>query len=92
MADEVHPGEPWLPLDTTLEAARVQTAVYQRMTTEQRLRMAFEMTESMRRNATAGVRSRHPEYTPRQVELAVIRMMLGEELFRLAYPGEDVRP
>jgi hypothetical protein len=39
-----------------------------------------------------GVRSRHPEYTPRQVELAVIRMMVGDDLFRRAYPGEDVRP
>ncbi len=93
MSDEEHPGEPWLALDTSLEAARVQAAIFQRMTGEQRVKMAFEMSEAARRAALAGVRQRHPEYTPRQVQLAVYRMELGEELFHLAFPGnEDVRP
>jgi hypothetical protein len=82
--------DPFLPADTSLEAARVQHGIYRRMTPEQRLHLAFEMTESIRRVAAAGVRARHPEYTERQVLLAVIRLTLGEELFRLAYPGEDV--
>lgn len=85
-------SEPWLPADTPLEVARMQHAIYQRMPAERRLRMAFEMTASIRRVSEDGVRSRHPEYTQRQVELAVIRMMVGEDLFRRAYPGEDVRP
>ena len=84
--------EPYLPADTTLEAMRVQHAIYRRMPAERRLAMAFEMTAAMRRVSEEGVRSRHPEYTERQVQLAVIRMMLGDELFRRAYPGEDVRP
>jgi hypothetical protein len=85
-------SEPYLPADTTLEAARVQHAVYRRMPAERRLRMALQMSDSARKLSEAGVRARHPEYTDRQVELAVIRMMLGEELFRRAYPGEGVRP
>jgi hypothetical protein len=85
-------SEPFLPADTSLEAARVQHAVYRRMSPERRLHLAFQMTASARKLSAAGVRARHPEYTDRQVELAVIRMMLGEELFRRAYPDEDVVP
>ena len=85
-------NEPYLPADTSLEAIRVQHAVYRRMPAEMRLRLGLQMSDSARAVSAAGVRARHPEYTDRQVELAVIRMMLGEELFRRAYPGEDVRP
>jgi hypothetical protein len=85
-------SEPYLPADTTLEAMRVQHEIYRRMPAERRLRMALQMSDAIRRVSAEGVQARHPEYTPRQVELAVIRMMVGEELFRRAYPGEDVRP
>jgi hypothetical protein len=85
--EDIHAAAPWLPLDTILEAAQVQTAVFQRVFPERRLQMAFDMIESIIRAGMEGVRSRHPEYTPRQVELAVIRMRLGEDLFRLAYPA-----
>jgi hypothetical protein len=81
---------PFLPADTTLEAMRVQHGVYRRMPPERRLELAFEMTEWARELSAAGVRARHPEYTERQVKLAVIRLTLGEELFRKAFPGEDV--
>lgn len=76
--------------DTSLEAARVQYAIFRRMPSEQRLRLAFQMAESTRALAAAGVRARHPDYTERQVQLAVIRLTLGDDLFRTVYPGEDV--
>jgi hypothetical protein len=82
--------DPFLPADTSLEAARVEHAIYRRMLPEQRLRLAFQMTASTRALAAAGVRARHPEYTERQVQLAVIRLALEEEWFRRVYPGEDI--
>jgi hypothetical protein len=84
--------EPFLPADTSLEAIRVQHAVYRRMTPEQRLTLAFKMIEAARAQSASAVRARHPEYTDRQVELAVIRLTLGEDLFRKAFPGEEVVP
>ena len=81
-----------LPLDTTIEAARVQAAVWRRMDMETRLRLALEMIEAARSLAESGVRCRHPEYSDRQVRLAAIRMRLGDDLFRKAYPGEEVVP
>ncbi len=74
--------DPFLPADTSLEAIRVQHAVYRRMPPEQRLRLMCQMADSARAVAAEGVRARHPDYTVRQVELAVIRLRLGEELFR----------
>jgi hypothetical protein len=84
--------DPFLPSDTSLEAIRVQHAIYRRMPPEQRLRLACQMSDSARALAADGVRARHPEYSERQVQLAVIRMMLGNELFRRVYSGLDVAP
>jgi hypothetical protein len=84
--------DPFLPSDTSLEAIRVQHAIYRRMPPEQRLYLACQMSDSIRAVAAEGVRVRHPDYTERQVQLAVIRMTLGEELFRRVYPGEDDAP
>ncbi len=84
--------DPYLPADTSLEAIRVQHAIYRRMPPEQRLRLACQMSDSIRVVAADGVRARHPDYNQRQVQLAVIRMTLGEELFRRVYPEEDVAP
>jgi hypothetical protein len=79
-------AESYLPADTTLEAARVQNAIYQRMAPERRLALAFQMTASARALSEAGIRHRHPEYTDRQLKLALIRLTLGEELFRQVNP------
>jgi hypothetical protein len=84
--------DPFLPSDTSLEAIRIQHTIYRRMPPEKRLRLACQMSDSIRAVAADGVRARHPDYTERQVQLAVIRMTLGEELFRRVYPGEDVAP
>ena len=82
--------DPFLPADTSLEAIRVQHAIYRRMSPEQRLRLMCQMADSARAIAADGVRSRHPNYTERHIQLAVIRLRLGDELFRRVYPGEDV--
>jgi hypothetical protein len=80
-----------IPADTTLEAARVQYDIYRRMAPSKRLELAAQMSTALRELVAAGVRHRHPEYDERQVKLAVIRLTLGEELFRKVYPGVDVQ-
>ena len=71
--------------DTTLEAARVHAEVYRRTSPARRLQLAFAMSESLRRVMAGGVRSRHPNYSPQQVRLAVIRLALGDEWFSKVY-------
>lgn len=46
--------------DTSPEAAAIQDEIFRRMTPEQRVRLAIEMSESMRNVALAGLRSRRP--------------------------------
>jgi hypothetical protein len=81
-----------IPRDTTPEADAVQMEIYRRMPALRRFEQTLEMAEMMRRLCTAGVRGRHPDYTEEQVRLALIRLVLGDGLFRQVYPGEDVRP
>jgi hypothetical protein len=88
---ETRPPTWALPLDTTLEAARVDTAVLRRMGEARRAAMTVELCETGRNLARQGIRQRHPEYSERELRLAFCRMMLGDELFFQAFPGEDVQ-
>ena len=78
--------------DTSSEAAEVQVAVWRGMTCDQRVAMAFELSENVRQIAAEGVRQRHPDYSDEEVRLAVIRLQLGEESFQAAFPGCEVTP
>lgn len=48
--------------------------------------LALELSELVWATAAAGVRLRHPEYRAREVDWAVARLRIGDELFRAAYP------
>jgi hypothetical protein len=80
-----------IPRDTSREAFWVQCAALRRLGTAGRLRLAFDLTEQVWKTVTAGIRRRHPEYSEEQVRLAMIRLRLGDDLFRIGYPGEEVR-
>ena len=81
-----------IPLDTTPEAHRVQVQVYRRMGPEGRLRRAMTMCDEAREVAQAGIRARHPEYGDEGVRWALYRLLLGDALFRAAYPGRPLLP
>jgi hypothetical protein len=55
----------------------IQQEVFRRMTTAERLRMALEMSESIRNVALAGLRSRRPELTPQELSSELLRLMYG---------------
>lgn len=79
-----------IPHDTSPEAFRVQCEVLRRLSPSQRLQQTFELIEFAESIAAAGIRRRHPDYNPEQVRVALARMRLGDELFRLAYPDVEV--
>ena len=79
-----------VPADTTPEAARVQWDIFRRMSPSKRLELALRMSDSLRNVVASGVRDRHPGWSEEQVRLAVIRLTLGEELFRHVYPHAEV--
>lgn len=66
-----------MSFDTTPDAAAVQSEIFRRMSPEMRLRIALQMSESMRNVALAGLRSRRPELTPDQLFRELLRIMYG---------------
>jgi len=76
--------------DTTPEAEAVQVAAWRRLGGLGRLSLALEISEQAREMTRCGIRSRHPEYSEPDVENALRVVVLGEELFRAAWP--DVEP
>ena len=75
------------PLDTSSDAHQHRLVTLRRMGPARRLRAGFDLTALSRALLAEGIRKRHPEYSPEQVRLAVIRRWLGDELFVLAYPA-----
>ena len=79
-----------LPLDTTIDAAARQIHILRKMDTEQRAKMTFELSDSIRTTAEDGIRQRHPDYDDRQVNLARIKLILGTKLFSQISPDSNI--
>jgi Rv0078B-related antitoxin len=72
--------------DTSEKAAALQAEILRKMTGEERLRLAFDMSETVRAFSTARLRHQHPEWSD---------IDLKRELLRYAFlPGSlpDARP
>ena len=80
------------PLDTGPDARRRQFALWRRKSVAARARMTFDASDALRATVEAGIRYRHPTYSERQVRLAVMRLMLGSELFAKVHPDEAIEP
>ena len=72
--------------DTTVEAHAIQIAIYRRMTVDQRLELALEMSEAARRTSLDGIRARHPEYDEGTAIRALFRLLHGAELYAKVWP------
>jgi hypothetical protein len=66
-----------MPSDTDSKAAAIQRQIFRRMTSAARLRLALEMSESMRNVALAGLRARQPELNADQLSRELMRVMYG---------------
>jgi hypothetical protein len=58
--------------DTTPEAAAIQHEAYRRIGSAGRFNIAAELTNIIRDMALAGIRRRHPEFTPEQVSAQLV--------------------
>ncbi len=82
-----------VPRDTSEDAARIQLEVYRRMAPSERLNVGLELTRMSRDLLAEGIRARHPEYSDDEVKWAVIRVWIGRDMFRRAYPhGPQLDP
>jgi len=77
--------------DTTSEALAVQYRALRSIGMTGRIAMTFELSDNMRSMVAAGVRYRHPQWDEQTVEREVLRLMIGDDLFREAF-GKDRPP
>jgi len=75
-----------LPRDTTRDAHEVQLRWLRRLTPAARVELAANMSEDTRELARAGISARHPEYSAAEVTFALLRLLLGDDLFQRAWP------
>jgi len=68
--------------DTGPAAEQVQLDALRRMAPAERIRLAFELSESVRRVTLAGLRARHPDRT----DLELVELMLGRPLLPSGSP------
>lgn len=66
-----------MAFDTSPEAAAIQVEIFRRMTTAQRLKIALEMSDSIRNVAIAGLRSRRPDLDENELSRELLRIMYG---------------
>ena len=79
-----------IPLDTTIDAARKQFEILRRLGPEVRAKMTFELSDNLHSLVEAGVRLRHPDFDEQRVQQEVLRLMVGEALFRQIYPDVGI--
>jgi len=81
------------PIDTSPEIERMQIEKLRRMTPEKRLKLALQLIETEKKLLMEGIKKRHPEYKEKEIKLALIRILLGEELFEKVYPwAKKIKP
>ena len=85
-----HRQDKGMSRDTTRDAEEFRTAFLRTLTGEQKVLMALEMTETTHNISRQGIAVRHPSYTPHEVQMAFVRLLLGDELFRAANPSEPL--
>jgi hypothetical protein len=73
--------------DTTPEAVDVQRRILRGMSLARKAALLDELCETARALTLAGIRNRHPEYSERDAQLALWRMLHGDAVFRRAWPG-----
>ena len=75
--------------DTSPEAQRVLYDLYRRMPLGRRLELAFDMCDTGRVLAIAGLRMRYPHATEEELQRLWAKQHLGQELFERVYGGEE---
>lgn len=79
------------PRDTSAQAYAMQLESIRRLSPAQRAERGVALCEFTREACRAGIRHRHPDYSPADVEAALHRLELSDDaLFRAAWPDRPL--
>jgi Rv0078B-related antitoxin len=65
--------------DTTPAVQAIQDEIHRRMTGEERLKLAFEMSEMARNLALSRLRKEHPDWTEWELKRELLRYAFGSQ-------------
>jgi len=74
-------------LDTSAAAAAMQYEALRRMGSAGRTTAGARLSMAARATTFAAIRQRHPQYDDQTARWALFRVLLGDELFRKAWPA-----
>ncbi len=74
-----------IPRDTRREAFLRQLEILRRIGIEGRAAMTFELSDNLRQIVKDGVRHHHPDWDEKQVKQEVLRIVLGDRLYKEAF-------
>jgi hypothetical protein len=60
--------------DTTPEAAAIQRDIYRKMSGERRLKIAFELSDALRKTAMSRIRRENPQWSDWEVKRELLRI------------------
>jgi hypothetical protein len=73
-----------LSRDTHPAVHQMQIAAYRALTPERRAEIVADLTQVTRGMAREGIRLRHPSYTEVEVSRALLQLLYGRDIKRLA--------
>ena len=76
--------------DTSPEAERILRERIERLTPSQRVEEGVRASKLAREFMRAGIRMRHPDYSPEDVEEALARLLWGDDLYRRVRPNRKL--
>ncbi len=74
-----------LAADTPVEVEAIQSRIWRELPEARRLRLVFDLIETGRALALAGIRVRHPDASPEEVRRRFADLVLGPELAEKVY-------
>jgi hypothetical protein len=69
-----------IPDNATIEEMQKQFETLQNLTGEQRLQIAFELSDKKRQKIVDDIKKEHPEFTKQQLRIETIRRCYGDKL------------
>lgn len=76
-----------LTADTSLEAERLQVALWRRMSPLDKVRIVTELSRAVQELSLAGIRLRHPDESHDRSLLRLAVLKLGRQRARQVYPA-----
>ncbi len=79
-----------IPLDTTADSFARHIEALRKMDINARAQMMFELSDNLRSIVESGIRQRHPDYSPEEVQRAALGLTIDKALFNEAFGGGEV--